>query len=49
MDIRLESIEKSVKKVEKEITDIKKYLRVGVEEDHRRLKSRVEALEKKVM
>lgn len=45
----LEGIEKTVKKTQKDITDIKRYLEIGVDEDYRRLKERVATLEKKVL
>lgn len=44
-----EKLENGQKKMQKDITDIHKYLKVGIEEDYNRLKNGVTKLEEKVM
>ncbi|AFV03271.1 hypothetical protein UNSWDHB_1625 [Dehalobacter sp. UNSWDHB] len=46
---KLDSLEKSVKKIQKDVTNINLHISKGVYVDIERLKSRVTELEKKVM
>ena len=45
---KLNSIEKSVKTMQHDITDIKKYLSLGIEEDLRRVRDRLQPLKKRL-